>query len=79
MAQRYFELTEDMTRPDRWLLRNPIDERGREVRTRQFMSGEPTRHDGHISLSTTPALLSSPVPLWVTRVGAGFFPPQREP
>ncbi|PTL75918.1 imm11 family protein [Vitiosangium sp. GDMCC 1.1324] len=48
MAQRYFELTDDMNSSDRWLLGDPIDEQGNEVRTRQFMSGEPTRFDGRL-------------------------------
>lgn len=48
MVQRYFELTEDMSSPDRWLLGDPIDEQGKEVRARQFMSGEPTRIDGRL-------------------------------
>jgi Suppressor of fused protein (SUFU) len=48
MTKRYFELTEDMTSPDRWLLGDPLDEQGKEVRTRQFMSGELTRFDGRL-------------------------------
>lgn len=48
MTKRYFELNEDMSSPDRWLLRDPLDEQGKEVRARQFMSGEPTRFDGRL-------------------------------
>ncbi|HYO66305.1 MAG TPA: DUF1629 domain-containing protein [Archangium sp.] len=48
MAQRYFELIDDMSSPDRWLLGDPVDEQGNEVRTRQFMSGEPTPFDGRL-------------------------------
>jgi hypothetical protein len=48
MAQRYFELTEDMTSPDRWLLGDPLDEQEKEVRALLFMSGEPTRFDGRL-------------------------------
>jgi hypothetical protein len=46
MAKRYFELIDDMSSPDRWLLGDPVDEQGKEVRARQFMSGEPARFDG---------------------------------
>ncbi|MGZ3460873.1 MAG: imm11 family protein [Archangium sp.] len=48
MTKRYFELNEDMSSPERWLLRDPIDEQGKPVRARQFMSGEPTRFDGRL-------------------------------
>ncbi|OJT17861.1 hypothetical protein BO221_43465 [Archangium sp. Cb G35] len=48
MAQRYFELIDEMSSPDRWLLGDPVDEQGNEVRTRQFMSGEPSRFDGRL-------------------------------
>src|SRR3712207_354602 len=49
--QRYFELNDDMSRPDRWLLGNPIDEQGREVSGWQFTSGEPTRFEGRLRVS----------------------------
>jgi len=34
MTKRYFELNDDMSRPDRWLLGDPIDEQQKEVRPR---------------------------------------------
>jgi hypothetical protein len=48
MAQRYFELIDDMRSPERWLLGDPVDEQGKEVRTRQFMSGAPTHFEGRL-------------------------------
>jgi hypothetical protein len=70
MAQKYFELTEDMSSPDRWLLRDPIDEHGKEVRTRQFMSGEPTRFDGRLRVPVYHPGTS----LDFTRVDTGAIP-----
>jgi hypothetical protein len=70
MAKRYFELTEDMTSPARWLLSDPLDEQGNEVRTRQFMSGEPTRCDGLLRVP----VYHSGTPLDFTRVDTGAIP-----
>jgi hypothetical protein len=70
MARRYFELTEDMTSPDRWLLGDPLDEQGREVRGRRFMSGEPTRVDGRLRVP----VYHPGTPLDFTRVDTGGFP-----
>jgi len=70
MTQRYFELTEDMTSPDRWLLGDPLDEQGAEVRTRQFMSGEPTRVDGRLRVP----VYHPGTPLDFTRVDPGAIP-----
>lgn len=70
MAQRYFELTEDMTSPARWLLGDPLDEQGNEVRTRQFMSGEPTRLDGRLRVP----IYHPGTPLDFTRVDPGAIP-----
>jgi len=70
MARRYFELTEDMTSPDRWLLGDPLDEQGKEVRGRRFMSGEPTRVDGRLRVP----VYHPGTPLDFTRVDTGGFP-----
>lgn len=70
MAQRYFELKDDMSSPGRWLLRNPRDEQGKEVRTRQFMSGEPTLHDGRLRVP----VYHPGTPLDFTRVDTGAIP-----
>jgi hypothetical protein len=70
MARRYFELTEDMTSPDRWLLGDPLDEQGTEVRGRRFMSGEPTRVDGRLRVP----VYHPGTPLDFTRVDTGGFP-----
>ncbi|WNG29521.1 hypothetical protein F0U62_40140 [Cystobacter fuscus] len=70
MAQRYFELTEDMTSPDRWLLGDPVDEQGCEVRTRQFMSGESIRFDGRLRVP----IYHPGTPLDFTRVDPGAIP-----
>jgi hypothetical protein len=70
MAQRYFELTEDMTSPGRWLLGNPLDEQGEEVRTRRFMSGEPTHFDGRLRVP----IYHPGTSLDFTRVDPGAIP-----
>ncbi|HZH74770.1 MAG TPA: DUF1629 domain-containing protein [Archangium sp.] len=70
MAQRYFELKDDMSSPGRWLLRNPLDAQGKEVRTRQFMSGEPTRHEGRLRVP----VYHPGTPLDFTRVDTGAIP-----
>lgn len=70
MAQRYFEVTEDMAFPDRWLLGDPIDERGNEVRARPFMGGEPTRLDGRLRVPVYHPGTS----LDFTRVDTGAIP-----
>jgi hypothetical protein len=70
MVQRYFELTEDMSSPDRWLLGEPLDEQGQEIRTRQFMSGESTHFAGclHVPIYHPGASLD------FTRVDPGAIP-----
>src|SRR5690242_4814036 len=70
MAQRYFELTEDMTRPDRWLLGDPMDEQGREVRGRQFRRGERTHMDERLRVP----VYHPGTPLDFTCVDTGGFP-----
>ncbi|MCY1076803.1 imm11 family protein [Archangium lansingense] len=70
MAQRYFELIDDMSSPERWLLRDPLDEQGKEVRTRQFMSGEPTRYDSRLRVPVYHPGTS----LDFTRVDTGAIP-----
>src|SRR6188768_273679 len=70
MARRYFELTDDMSRPDRWLLGDPIDEQGKEVRGWRFMNGEPTRFDGRLRIPVYHPGSS----LDFTRVDTGGFP-----
>jgi hypothetical protein len=70
MTKRYFELNDDMSRPDRWLLGDPIDEQQKEVRALQFMSGEPTRFDGRLRVPVYHAGTS----LDFTCVDTGGFP-----
>ncbi len=70
MTKRYFELNDDMSRPDRWLLGDPIDEQQKEVRPLQFMSGEPTRFDGRLRVPVYHAGTS----LDFTCVDTGGFP-----
>ncbi len=70
MAQKYFELTEDMTSPARWLLGDPLDEQGNEVRTRQFMSGEPIDFDGRLRVP----IYHPGTSLDFTRVDPGAIP-----
>ncbi len=68
--KRYFELNDDMSRPDRWLLGDPLDEKGKEVRALQFMSGEPTHVDGCLRVPVYHAGTS----LDFTCVDTGGFP-----
>ncbi|OJH33921.1 imm11 family protein [Cystobacter ferrugineus] len=70
MAKNYFKLTDDMSRPDRWLLGDPIDEQGKEVRGWRFMNGEPTRFDGCLRIPVYHPGSS----LDFTRVDTGGFP-----
>jgi len=70
MPRSYFKLTDDMTRPDRWLLGDPLDEQGKEVRALQFMSGEPTRFEGRLRVPVYHPGTS----LDFTRVDTGGFP-----
>jgi len=70
MARKYFELTEDMTRPERWLLGDPVDDQGQEVRTRRFMSGEPTRVDDRLRFP----MYHPGTPLDFTRCDPGAVP-----
>ncbi|WP_309893654.1 imm11 family protein [Archangium sp.] len=70
MPRNYFKLTDDMTRPDRWLLGDPLDEQGKEVRALQFMSGEPMRFEGRLRVPVYHPGTS----LDFTRVDTGGFP-----
>jgi hypothetical protein len=70
MAQKYFELTEDMNSPARWLLGDPLDEQGNEVRTRQFMSGEPIDFAGRLRIP----IYHPGTSLDFTRVDPGAIP-----
>lgn len=70
MTQRYFELKDEMESPDRWLLGDPLDEQGNEVRTRQFMSGEPTYVDGRLRVP----VYHPGKPLDFSTVDTGGFP-----
>ncbi|HYO73426.1 MAG TPA: DUF1629 domain-containing protein [Archangium sp.] len=70
MTKRYFELNDDMSRPDRWLLGDPLDEKEKKVRAMQFMSGEPTRFDGRLRVPVYHAGTS----LDFTCVDTGGFP-----
>jgi len=70
MTKRYFELNDDMSLPDRWLLGAPLDEQGKEVRGGQFMNGELTRFDGRLRIPVYHPGTS----LDFTRVDTGGFP-----
>ncbi len=70
MAQRFFELYDDVYVPRRWHLDNPIDSQGRELEDWQFRMGErvhikehlkiPIEHEGR-ALDFTMTSLSIPV------------------
>jgi hypothetical protein len=70
MAQRYFELIEDMSSPERWVLGNTLDAQGKEVEERLYLNEEPTRFDGHLRVP----LLHPGSPLDFSCSDSGDFP-----
>jgi hypothetical protein len=70
MAQRYFELIEDMSSPERWVLGNTLDAQGKEVEERLYLNEEPTRFDGRLRVP----ILHPGSPLDFSCADGGDFP-----
>ena len=50
MPQRFFDLTEDMDVPYRWLLDTPVDSKGHEVFSWDFKQGKPVQVEGRLKI-----------------------------
>ncbi|MFL5347146.1 MAG: imm11 family protein [Hyalangium sp.] len=50
MAGLYFDLFDDVYIPGRWHLDDPVNQQGQEIRTWQFVRGEPAHVDGRIRI-----------------------------
>ena len=50
MAQRFFDLADDVSVPHRWHLGTPIDSQGRKVLDWDFTKGAPVHIDGQLKL-----------------------------
>jgi hypothetical protein len=50
MAQRFFDLADDLYVPHRWYLATPIDSQGRKVHDWDFLRGAPVRVDGRLKI-----------------------------
>jgi hypothetical protein len=48
MSKKYFELVDDMSSPERWLLGRALDAQGNKVEARLFLNAEPTHFDGRL-------------------------------
>ncbi|MBM7118624.1 imm11 family protein [Archangium primigenium] len=70
MARRYFELTEDMIHPERWVLGDALDAQGLEVGERLYLNEAATRFDGLLRVP----LLHPGSPLDFSLANGGDFP-----
>ncbi|OJH33919.1 imm11 family protein [Cystobacter ferrugineus] len=70
MAKRYFELTEDMTSPERWVLGDTLDAQGKKVGARLYLNERPTRFDGRLRVP----ILHVGSPLDFSFADTGDFP-----
>jgi hypothetical protein len=50
MAQRFFDLADDLYVPNRWYLATPMDSQGRKVRDWDFMRGTPVDVEGRLKI-----------------------------
>ena len=50
MSQRFFDLSDDMDVPRRWLLDTPLDSQGREVFDWDFKLGKPVQVEGQLKI-----------------------------
>lgn len=48
MTKRYFELSDDMSSPDRWVLDDTLDAQGQPVGARLYLNAAPIRFDGRL-------------------------------
>jgi len=70
MTKRYFELTEDMSSPERWVLHDTLDAHGKPVGARLYMNEAPMRVDGRLRVP----ILHPGSPLDFSFADAGDFP-----
>jgi hypothetical protein len=70
MKKRYFELNEDMSSPERWVLHDTLDAHGKKVGARLYLNDAPTRFDGRLRVP----ILHPGNPLDFSLADAGDFP-----
>ena len=70
MAKRYFELYEDMSSPERWVLHDTLDTHGQKVGPRLYLNEAPIRFDGRLRVP----ILHPGSPLDFSLADAGDFP-----
>jgi hypothetical protein len=70
MTKRYFELTEDMSSPERWVLHDTLDAHGKPVGARLYLNEAPIRFDGRLRVP----ILHPGSPLDFSFADAGDFP-----
>ncbi|HZH78823.1 MAG TPA: DUF1629 domain-containing protein [Archangium sp.] len=70
MTKRYFELYEDMSSPDRWVLDDTLDAQGQPVGARLYLNAVPLRFEGRLRVP----LLHPGHPLDFSLADAGDFP-----
>jgi hypothetical protein len=70
MTKRYFELYEDMSSPDRWVLDDTLDAQGQPVGARLYLNAVPLRFEGRLRVP----ILHPGHPLDFSLADAGDFP-----
>ncbi|WNG27749.1 hypothetical protein F0U62_29760 [Cystobacter fuscus] len=70
MTKRYFELTEDMSSPERWVLDDALDAHGKPVGSRLYLNEASIRFDGRLRVP----ILHPGNPLDFSFADAGDFP-----
>ena len=70
MTKRYFELNEDMSSPERWVLDDTLDAQGELVGARLYLNGTPIRFDGRLRVP----ILHPGSPLDFSLADSGDFP-----
>jgi hypothetical protein len=70
MTKRYFELNEDMSSPERWVLDDTLDAQGKRVGARLYLNETPIRFDGRLRVP----ILHPGSPLDYSLADAGDFP-----
>lgn len=70
MTKRYFELHEDMSSPERWVLDDTLDAQGKTVGARLYLNEVPVRFDGRLRVP----ILHPGSPLDFSFADSGDFP-----
>ncbi|QRN92987.1 suppressor of fused domain protein [Archangium violaceum] len=70
MTKRYFELYEDMSSPERWVLHDTLDSHGQKVGPRLYLNDASIRFDGRLRIP----ILHPGHPLDFSLADAGDFP-----